>query len=179
MFGLSSIKWIAIGLAVLAVVAYVGFLRLEVTHYRTDRDKIQAEYNVYKDEVVATHAALQTAFDALTLKYKETLVASNRAESDKLVAITQRIRSDKELASIKLSANAIRLFNDGKAASNTGSKGTAAPKPGDASAGDKTLADLMVVVKINEKNQNTCVDALTAWQSWWGDFSLAVQKVGG
>ncbi len=181
MLALLGMYWKQIGvmLLVVAALAYVEGLRLEISHLKTEVASSEAKYNVYKATAETQNAALKADAEAITQRFKDSLTAQIKSEEDKNVAIQQRIKSDKELASIKLSANAVSVFNDGKAASDTVS--TAAAKPTDAKAGDQgpTFADLLSKVKENEKNQNECVDALTEWQKFWSAFVTSVQKVGG
>ncbi len=172
-------KQILLAVIVAGAVAYVEGLRLEVSHLKTEVASAQAKYDVYKATAETQNAALKTESEAITQRFKDSLTAQIKSEEDKNVAIQQRIKSDKELASIKLSANAVSVFNDGKAASDA--VNVAPAKPADAQAGDQgpTFADLLSKVKENETNQNKCVDALTEWQKFWPDFVTSVQKVGG
>jgi hypothetical protein len=171
--------YIIAGIGVALLAAYIGFLKLENSHLTTQLAAAKAQHALYVQEVTATNDALKASAAAITLKYKQSLVALNKSTEDKNAAIQARIKADKALAAVVLSSDAVSVFNDGKAASQPDS--TPDPKSGDAKAGSPapTLADLLSVVKVNEANQNECVDSLTAWQNYWHDFQFGVAKVGG
>lgn len=181
MFGVWWVKYAIMGVIAALVLSYIGYLKIELSSARHDLATETAKYELYKAEAESTHAALKIAFDAMTLQFKESLVAKNKANEDKLVEVQKRIKSEKALADVLLPPVAVELFNAGKAAGESGGKVAPEAKQGNANPGNPapTLADLLFTVKVNEMYQDKCVDALTAWQDWWRKFEDSVVKVGG
>lgn len=174
-------KIIAIGLAVASLVGYITFLRWEVKHYRVKYENAQAELAAAKtreDELSAANAGI-------TRKYEESLKDVNAVVDKMMEYVSENIKKDEELASIKLSLNAARLFNQSKRDPSTKSTTT---KQGDARETNTPqtsaysgnvkipLTDFFIVVAENDANHWKCVKQVELWQSFWGDYANAVQR---
>jgi len=113
MFGLSTVKLVVIGVVIALIVGYIGFLKLEVSHYRTKADDIQAQFSLVihtqAAKLAASEAAVKTQ-DAARQEEVAKALAENAALKD---ANLKEIRNHaKELASCKLPDVTRKLFND-------------------------------------------------------------------
>lgn len=183
MFGIWWLKYAVIGVVALLVLSYIGVLKVENASLRKDLAQETAEFELYKAERVASDVALKSSNAALTLQFKESLIAKNKAIEVAAGEIQKRIKSEKALSDVVLPLVAVELFNDGKAASGAGSEEPPEAKRSDADSGEKvsahTLADLLATVKVNETLQRYCAESLGEWQEFWKVFELGVIKAGG
>ena len=186
MFGLSflSVKLIAIGIAILAIVGYITFLHLEVKHYKDSANKWEVTYNTYKNSEEGMQAALKSSNSALTLQAKQELIARLKADEAKNQAIKQRIQSDEAAKNIVVPTASVRVFNDSAAA---GSDSTRAPATVSGDAGSTstpatsdevfTLQDIEGTAEVNNANHWNCIKVVEAWQVFWKEFSDNVGRV--
>jgi len=175
----SNWKIVLIGLAIVSLVGYIGFLKWEVRHYKTAFQDAKAEL------AAAAHREeqLEAANAGITRKYEESLKDQNALVDMAMNAIGERIKKDEELARIKLSPNAARLFNQSKrdpsaktAEAKQGDVGKAStPDAGTYSTGQNIpLTDIFIVVAQNDANHWKCVKQVEMWQNFWGDYEQAV-----
>ncbi len=187
MFGLSAlgIKAIIIGLLIAAALAYVGFLHIEINHYKSDRDKIQKEFTTYRINEESMQAALKSSNSALTLEAKQQLIARLSADALKNAAIKERIMNDQAAKSIAIPADSIRVLNDSasigrdptRATPTIGADdGTTSGTSSDPQTGF-TLQDVEGTVAENNAAAWVCVQTLREWQKFWTDFSANVGRV--
>jgi len=186
MFGLEwgTIKLIAIGLAVAAVLGYIGFLKVEVSHYKDKANKIEVAFDQYKNANEANHKALLSENQALTLKVKEQGI-----EELKQIAKTKEA-NDKAIRYYnlghRLNLELIRVLNDIDAKSKSQGNGTSSTEPGHDGGTDTTTAvtpfteeDLALTWNENTANHLSCIVIVHKWQNFWKDFVSNVEKAGG
>ena len=186
MFGLSflSVKLIAIGVAILAIVGYITFLHLEVKHYKDSANKWEVTYNTYKNSEEGMQAALKSSNSALTLQAKQELIARLTADNAKNAVINERIASDKAAKAIAIPADSIRLLNSSAsagrdptraAATQSGNDGTVEGTSGDTQVGFN-FQDVEGTIAENNESAWTCIRVARAWQQFWTDFSANVGR---
>jgi hypothetical protein len=177
---------VAVGLAILSLVGYITFLKLEVNHYRSNYQEALLELNSAK----ARESKLEEMNQGITKKYENSLAEANKLVEEKTKLIEEAIRNDKELAATRISLNAVRLFNKSKRDPSTT---TPDPKQGDVSETNPTetpsdaaavripqtvsLTDLFIVSAENDSNHWKCVKQVEDWQDFWVDYSQAVARV--
>lgn len=170
MFGISwlTTKFIVIGAIVLVVLGYIGFLKLEVGHYKNKAEQYEAAYSLVIHtqatrlaQVEASLKAQDEARQRQTIKAQEVI--------DKLVLSNQETikKYEKELASITIPSSARSVFNNTN--NNVGpdqkdSVGKADTKDASAVA---TLADLLKANEINKQHYLECADDKNAWIQLW------------
>lgn len=174
MFGLEwgTIKLIAIGIAVAAVLGYIGFLKLEISHYETKANDIQTAFDAFKITNKAMHDAFQSENAALTLKIKEQGI-----EELKLIAQNQK-DNDAKIRALNLnhvlSAQLVELLNSGTQV-HTGPEGPASTEPGHASGTNTPAAtdtpfteeDWALTDEENKANHKACIVIVHKWQNLW------------
>lgn len=186
-------KWIAVLVAVLGLVGYIKVIQLERDHYH--QQYVNAEAQITRLVDSSKIAEAQSAQDAaeLTDKYKSTLATANTLVTENARLNAQNIAKDKELAAVKLSLNAVRMFNASKQSTaeegqstttvsgNDGSTAATAKaleeKSQQAADTARTLADLLQVVNINDANHLKCIKTVEEWQSFWKDYSTRVEAL--
>ena len=168
-----------VGLAVISLVGYIAFLKLEIRHYKKNYEAAKAEL------AAAAHREeeLNAANAGITTKYKDTLRDLNASLSKNIEIIVERIKKDEELQSTRISLNAARLFNQSKRDPSTattqakqGDVGKTSPTTPPSYTGRITLplAEVFVVVAQNDANHWKCVKQVGLWQNFWGDYEQAV-----
>lgn len=170
-----------IGVAVVSLLGYIGLLRWQVNHYKTAFQDAKAELAA----AARREKGLEAANAGITRKYEESLKDLNAQVDKTMEVIGERIAKDEELASIKLSLNAARLFNQSK---RDPSAKAAQAKQGDAGKASTTdastysrglsipLTAIFTVVARNDANHWKCVKQVDMWQNFWGDYEQAVQQ---
>jgi hypothetical protein len=170
-----------IGLAVVSLLGYIGLLRWQVSHYKTAFQDAKAEL------AAAAHREeqLEAANAGITRKYQESLKDLNAQVDKTMEVIGERIAKDEELASIKLSLNAARLFNQSKRDPSAKAPQAKQGDAGKASTPDASaysrglsvpLTAIFTVVARNDANHWKCVKQVDMWQNFWGDYEQAVQQ---
>jgi hypothetical protein len=98
-------------------------------------------------------------------------------------AINAKIKANKDLADLRLSADIIRVFNESANQGRTGTEEPSATKQGDASPTDSTQArtgtEVFGVINENNANHWTCVRQVEAWQNFWNDYKNDVIEATG
>ena len=169
---LNNWKLIAVGLAIAAFAGYIGLLKHKVNSLTEDLAASELVIAKYKDneEKLVRQAAEIT-------KQHEAVLKDFNAEVTKNAKLTQdKIKLNKELNSVLVTLNAVKLFNESK--SNT--------SPPDAVKGDDAetsgtpvvpLASLFSIVAENDANHLKCVKQVEEWQVFWTDFASSVREV--
>ena len=163
-------KIIAIGLAIASLMGYIGFLQVSRDHYKEKAETLQLVINQAK----AREEDLRMGNAAITQKYLSVLDESNK-KTDKILAMTkEKIKNDKELNSIRVSLNAIRLFNESKsdptspiAGSEQGDDGSA---EGATTFKGVSLSSVFDQVATNDAAHWKCVSQVKTWQKFWKDY---------
>ncbi len=179
-------KWIAVLVAVLGLVGYIKVIQLERDHYH--QQYVNAEAQITRLVDSSKIAEAQSAQDAaeLTDKYKSTLATANTLVTENARLNAQNIAKDKELAAVKLSLNAVRMFNASKQSTAEEGQSTTTVSGNDGSTAatakaleekSQTLADLLQVVNINDANHFKCIKTVEEWQSFWKDYSTRVEAL--
>ncbi len=177
-------KWIAVVLAIAGLLGYIETIKLERDHYKSKSNELQLQLDTAKKEADAKQTELQANADAITDKYRTTLATANTLVTENAKLNAQNIAKDKELASVKLSLNAIGLFNASKSTEQDSAPETKQGDDGKATAiaealkeSNKTLADLLQVTTINDANHLKCIATVEAWQKFWSDYEASVEAV--
>lgn len=174
-------KWLVPVLVGILLAGYIGFLKVEVGHYKKQVGELNLTIATMEREAVRKSEAYSNASDAITAKYADQLDAKQKElDKEKSNALAARIKANKELAAVRLSAESVRLFNDSK---QSPSDQAAPAKPGDAGkasgTAEVTLTDLFLVSKVNDENHLKCVKNLTKWQSFYSDLEQTVKQIEG
>ncbi len=169
---LSNWKMVAVGLAVAAVVGYIGLLRHQVSSLKEDLAQTELVIAKYK----ASEEKLTRQAEAIT-KQHEAVLRNYDMEVAKNVKLTKdKIKLSKELNDTRVSLDAVRLFNESKTDS-----GATDAKSGDAteagSAQTVPLAGIFEIVAENDANHLRCIKQVLEWQSLWEDIKASVQEV--
>jgi hypothetical protein len=172
--------WMQIGLAILVglALAYVSFLKIEVSHYKSKAVAIQTEFDSYKNNVEAMQTALKSSNSALTLQLKQQQVAQNQAQETFKKALTVKVANDEASKHIIVPGSTIRVLNDSTLDPN-GSKPTD-PDCGNACApsasqDDITLNEVLGVETENNANHWACITQVTDWQKFWASYVKNVE----
>ncbi len=184
MFGLLSlgnIKWVAIGLAFLGLLIYIGVLKTEVTYQKHEATKWETSYKEYKTSTEANIAALGSANGALTLQLKQATIARNEADNAARPKLIERITNDKASANILIPAGPVQLYND---ASRSGSSdiqqppstvGVDASNPGTAIGAN--FQEVLAAHEHDSHELNLCRQSVIDWNEMWDKFSANVKAV--
>ena len=114
MFGLSfgTIKLIVIGLLIAAVVGYIGFLKLEVGHYKQKAEAIEAQYtlviNTQAAKLAAAEKAIKEQDEARQRAILSAQAALDKQHQDHLKEIGRHV---KDLRSCIITRDASSVFN--------------------------------------------------------------------
>lgn len=166
---------ILIAIAVLVAVGYVGTIKIQKAYYK--HQVVQFEQQAKENDM--KNQQLEKAAADITEKYKDSL-KTNKALIDKNRKLaTEKIQNDKELRDMRLSANAVRLFNDTKPSAN-GQNPTATVGTNDGSTGANktfTVADAFAVSAENDINHQVCIDTVLKWQNFWKDYSTRLKAI--
>ncbi len=180
--GLGSIKWIAIGLVLLACIAYVTTLKLEVSHYKASAQKWEQKYTTYKTNTEANILALGESNKALTLQFKQSSIEVMKLQNEAKAKLQERIKGDAVSRSINIPASVLQLQHDTTTNStnvgeSTNTVGGPAPDTQSTSEsnGGGTVNDLLAADAINNPELNSCVDEVIRWNKFWDDFVINVK----
>lgn len=170
-------KLVLIGLSILSLLSYIAFIKWEVRHYRSLYQNAMLELA----QAESREAKLNEINIGITEKYKSTLKTVN-AEIDKNnKLLTERIKLDKELKSLRLSLNAIKLFNESKRDPSTATSETIQRNDGETDSSTTTqsvpLSTVFQVVAENDSNHWKCIKQVEQWQRFWQDYESAVKQV--
>lgn len=175
---------VAMGVAAAALMGYIGFLKFEVSHYKGKYEDAQAVITTMKEK----SEVLQASFNGLERKYSNLLVATNERIAINAKLTKDLIQKDLELNTLRVSYNAVSLFNLSKRDPDTpkaeqGDDGKAStPATTSSTQGAVTqptvpLADIFVVSATNDANHWACVKQVEAWQAWYKDVEGAIEHV--
>ena len=158
-------KWAAIGLAILAIVLYIGSLKIEVSHYRSEAAKYENLFNDLTDRQKAKEVALQAA----TKAQDATRLESSAAAATEIARLqTQRVKDIHELQAKDtiIDAASRQLFN-----STTTSGPDKISPPGPSNTTDattsSTLENLLIANEENKKNYLQCAKDKSDWIQLW------------
>ncbi len=188
MFGLSTFKLIAVGVVILAAIAYVATLKIEVGHYKKSALEWESKYTEYRAAAESNAKALGSANSALTLQAKQDSIAKMQADNALKLQIQERIKNDQVSAHIRIPDSVLRLQHD--TTTNTTNVGqppgtisghapdTEPPSAGrsDAAPGG-TVQDLLAADAINNPELNSCVDEVIKWNKFWDQFVQNIKAV--
>jgi hypothetical protein len=162
---------ILIGLAVLFLVGYIGSLKISNHLLRKEVGELTLQITTLHNKEQQLAAANQSITD----KYREMDGKYADLQKKNLTNLRERIKNEKELATIKLTLNAVSLFNASKGDSVGQDATTAiAANASRAATLEKTLADLLLVTAENDANHIICIDTVKKWQNFWKDYSATV-----
>jgi len=179
-------KWIALGLAIASLVAYIEIIKGERNHYKKEYQSTQLKLDTLVKSSKDRQDQLEADNVALSGKYANTLRTANDLTNIAAKLNGENIAKDKELASVKLSLNAVRLFNASKQPSTTTNQPAQAESSDDGTSAtlakaleekSQTLADLLQVVNENDSNHLKCIATVNEWQHFWSDFAASVESV--
>lgn len=174
MFVKSNWKLIVIGLAIAALMGYIGFLKLEVSHYKTKYEDAQ----LVIAEIHSKEEAQKAAAAAITRKYENSQAAYKLALAELGKKTQEKIANDTELANTRVSLNALRLFNESKQGGDTAPavQGHAGETSGTSQGpGTTSLTTIFAVSAKNDENHLRCVKQVEEWQNFWRDYESSVQ----
>ncbi len=174
--------WPEIALAIVAalVVGYIAILKTEVSHYKAKAETIQAQYDAAVAKAKSDLDTLEATNKQLSANIADTEKAWSKAQAENLKYFQDKIKNDKELAALKLSLNAVRVFNESKnpgGANSQGSTDTNAPDDGKAGTAQASLADLLAVSAENDANHFRCIKQVEEWQDFWTGYVKNVSAV--
>lgn len=174
-------KIVAVVGSILLLLFYISYLKWEANRYKVKYENAVAELAAAANR----EKQLEAANAGLTRLYKERSEDLTAAIERNAELGLERIRQDEELASVRISLNAARLFNQSKRDPSTP---IAKAKQGDAGQADPPqapaystgisfpLRDVFILVAENDKNHWKCVKQVELWQSFWGDYEQAVNQ---
>ena len=167
-------------LMLLGLFAYTGTIKLERDHYKKEYNQVVLEFNQFKKESKTQQDLLQEGANEVTSKYKNVLKDATTLTVENARLNAEAIKNAKELRDVKLSLDAVRLFN----ASKSDDSPVADTKPGNDEAPTPTketpsvnLQDLLLVVNENDANHKACIKTVEAWQGFWQDYVKKVEAV--
>ncbi|MGH7747507.1 MAG: hypothetical protein ACREQ5_22525 [Candidatus Dormibacteria bacterium] len=138
---------------------------------------LKQELKDSNNAAIAQREAADKAAADITAKYKDELKKNESLSLVENNLIVEKIKHDKELAAVKLSLNAVKLFNASKQPVNSGSSVQASPTvSGDAQVTSPsgkivTLQDLFIVSAHNDKSHLDCISQVEQWQAFWNDVT--------
>ena len=161
-------KLLVVGLAIATLLGYIGFLKTSKDYYKNKAQELQLIIN----QAGEREEQLKLGNAAITAEYEKVLLRMNQ-QTEKVAALTkEKIKNDKELNSLRVSLNAVRLFNESK-------RDPTAP-PSDTKQGDEgsaqgtaagiSLAVIWTQVAENDANHWKCVKQVVTWQKFWEDY---------
>lgn len=181
MFVKDNWKLVLVGLAIASLLGYIQFLRLEANHYEKKYNEVKLEYAAFKTAAAKKEADLVALNAAITEKYNVSLKQYNKAVDENKKLLQERIKNDKELAALRVSYNAIRLFNESKR--DPGSEATPQAEQGNDGEADTaqtySLSQVWSAVAENDANHWKCYHQVIEWQEFWMDYVAAVDSVEG
>ena len=165
-------KMIAVGLAIVAFIGYIAFLKVEINHYKAKWQSAEAEIVAAKGR----EDRLAAANEGITAKYNQTLALYFTKAKAMNTLLQEKIKNDKELDSLRISAHAVELFNESKRNPSIPTPQTIEGNDGKASTPSTSLAVVFAKVAENDSNHWKCVAQVELWQSFWGDYEQAVLR---
>jgi hypothetical protein len=195
----------------IAILLFIGLLFaryetvvLERNHYQKQLTADKVVLNDYKDELSKAQTEIaannqkaeadkKQAADVateLTQKYNGALTKLNQQVDQNEALNAKNIALSKELYGVKLSLNAVRLFNASKQAASDSAgvqqPGTQASPTvsghgsdtGTTGISSSTLGDMLQVVNRNDSNHKKCIAQVKKWQDFWNDFSTKYNSIG-
>lgn len=178
-------KWIAVAIAVGGLLAYIQTIKLERDHYKKNYTVVTLKLETLVKDAKVREDKLAADNEAITKKYQSTLKDANTLTTENARINAENIKNAQELASVRLSYNAVRLFNASKPSTTkdqkasptvSGNDGTATSVAKALEVKSQTLADLLQVVNENDANHQVCIDTVTQWQQFWTDYEQAVME---
>ncbi|HEY4799452.1 MAG TPA: hypothetical protein VII99_10290 [Bacteroidia bacterium] len=115
-------EWVLLGIAILSLFAYVGTLKFEVSHYKSQA----AEYHLALDAMSEKEKKLDEEAVAITRKYETRSTAEYQQQLKDAKLNEQRIKNDQTSRTIHIPLSAIELFNNTYSTTN---QTTSATKP--------------------------------------------------
>ena len=122
-------QWVLLGVAILSLFAYVGALKFEVNHYKSQA----ADYHLKLDTIAEKENKLDQEAIAITRKYETIGNAQYQQQKKDAKANEQRIRNDKASSDIRIPVSAIELFNNSNNAANQTTAATKSVNDGETS----------------------------------------------
>ncbi len=186
MFGLSTVKLVVIGFALLALVSYIATLKIEVGHYKKSAVEWEGKYTAYRAAAESNASALKSSNAALTLQAKQSSIDFMKLQNDNKAKLTTRITDDKVSANIHIPASVLQLQHDtttnptdiSKPADPIGGHETDTQQAGSGNtAHDGTVNDLLWADGINNPELNSCVDEVIKWNAFWNTFVNNIKAV--
>lgn len=178
-------KWIAIGIAFLSLIGYIKTIQIERDHYHQRYISAEAQIAKLVDSQKIAEQTLRDESAQVTAKYKDTLKTANTLVTENARLNSENIKNAKELANVKLSLDAIRLFNASKQSTAEEANSSKAVSGNDDSTAavakaleekSQSLADLLQVVNTNDANHLKCIKQVEEWQKFWPDVEATVEK---
>jgi cell division protein FtsB len=168
-------KIVAIGLAIAALLGYIGFLRWDAEHWKTKYENVQLQLA----EVKSREEAQKASNAAITRKYENVRSAYAQALELQAKTLKEKIKNDKELASIRLTLNAVELFNsskqDGQPSETISIHDGKASPIAEGSGITIPLTTFFEVGAENDKNHLRCIKQVEDWQGFWRDYESSVR----
>jgi hypothetical protein len=171
---------IAIGLVVVASLSYIKILKVERDHYKGKAEQVQQQFDKLVKTSELNEKSLKEDNAKITAKYRDTLKDSGTLIVANAKLNQENIKNAKELRDVKLSLDALRLFNASKQSTVEGQAPTVAVS-GNATGASTTqeavtLQDMLLVVNENDANHLKCIDQVHAWQKFWKDYQISVNS---
>jgi primosomal replication protein N len=166
------------GIVILALLIYIGVLKIEVGHYKGEAQKWETTYVTYKTNVEGKIAALGSANGALTLQLKQSNIARMEADNKARPVIIQRIANDKAAASIPIPNSSLRVFNDAARSGSadlgqpSGTNGVDAP---DTQPSGVSFLDIQQAHETDSHELNLCRQSVIDWNKMWDGFTANVK----
>lgn len=171
-------KEIIFGVIIIALLGYIGILKIEVSSAKKDAQKWETTYVTYKTNVEGKIAALGMANGALTLQLKQSNIARMQADNANRPKLIERINNATSSANIRIPAADVSLFNDAARSGSTnlgqpsGTNGVNAPNPEPA---DTDFREIQRVHEIDSHELNLCRQSVIDWNLMWDQFSANVK----
>ncbi len=163
-------KWIAVCIAVLAILAYVKVLHMERDHYKAKYENEHLAFQTYRSNAESMQAALKSSSAALTLQLKTQAIEQNKAAEVYRKSINERIKADEASKRIMLPPASVVLINDTTVDPTTSGSSDPNIRNADGSGSAYTLNDLEENIANNNANHWSCIRQVVAWQSMWKQF---------
>lgn len=166
---------VLLGLMVAFIVGYIGYLKIDLNHWKHKAEDLQLVLNT----ALKREEALKNSNAALTRKYADVLADTFKQADAYNKLLKEKIANDKELASVRISLRALKLFNESKrdptAPTSTAVEGDAAEADSAASSsayvgGTIPLTAIFQQVAVNDENHWKCVKQVEAWQGFWKEY---------
>lgn len=170
---------ICLGLIVLGTLSYIKVLKVERDHYHSQANQIAKRLALLIVAGDEQKAQLEKDKVEIEAKYRNTLKDANDLIISNAKANEENIRNAKELHDVKLSLDAVRLFNSSKQSSPADTKPgnvAEAPTTQEAPVNTSNLQEMLLVVNYNDAEHLKCIKQVTQWQDWYVDVKAAVER---